>query len=317
MGILGVNFAAMITALQILVALLLDRLLGEPRRAHPLVGFGRLAVRIEQVLYGGPDEPLRRRRLRGLLAWSLAVLPFVLVAAALQALPALLADVAGVLLLYLALGGRSLAEHGRAVDRALACGDLDLARQRVGYMVSRETAGLDAEGVRRATVESILENGNDAVFGALFWFVLAGAPGVVLYRLANTLDAMWGYRNQRYRDFGAFAARLDDLLNWLPARLTALAYGLAGCTAQALRCWRGQARAWEGVNPGVVMAAGAGALGVRLGGPATYHGIRIERPVLGSAVALPADAIERSLLLLRRAVAIWLVVLLVGGLFLA
>ena len=307
----------MITALQILVALLLDRLLGEPRRAHPLVGFGRLAVRIEQVLYGGPDEPLRRRRLRGLLAWSLAVLPFVLVAAALQALPALLADVAGVLLLYLALGGRSLAEHGRAVDRALACGDLDLARQRVGYMVSRETAGLDAEGVRRATVESILENGNDAVFGALFWFVLAGAPGVVLYRLANTLDAMWGYRNQRYRDFGAFAARLDDLLNWLPARLTALAYGLAGCTAQALRCWRGQARAWEGVNPGVVMAAGAGALGVRLGGPATYHGIRIERPVLGSAVALPADAIERSLLLLRRAVAIWLVVLLVGGLFLA
>ncbi len=308
----------MITALQILVAWLLDRLLGEPRRAHPLVGFGRLAARIERAVYGGNGVSPSQRRLRGLLGWALAVMPFVLLAALLQRLPAPLAQAVGVALLYLALGGRSLREHGLAVVRALGRGDLALARRRVGYMVSRETVSLDAEGVRRATVESILENGNDAVFGALFWFALAGIPGVVLYRLANTLDAMWGYRNERYRHFGTFAARADDLLNWFPARLTGLAYGLAGRTRQALRCWRAQAPDWEGINPGVVMAAGAGALGLRLGGPARYHGIRIERPALGCGETVAGgDAIERALALLDRAQGLVLAAILTGGLFLA
>src|SRR5690606_40847636 len=120
-----------------------------------------------------------------------------------------------VLALYCALGLRSLGEHVLPVAEALRRGDLDAARQRVGYLVSRETRELDEPAVARAATESVLENGSDAVFAALFWFVVAGAPGVVLYRLSNTLDGMWGYCNQRFEPFGWAAARIDDVLNYL------------------------------------------------------------------------------------------------------
>ncbi len=308
----------MITALQILAALLLDRLLGEPRRWHPLVGFGRLAGWLEARLYGTAEPVSAWRRLRGALAWGLAVVPPVAVTAMTGWLPAPVGIPLGIVVLYLAIGARSLAEHARAVEAALARQDLDAARTRTAYLVSRETGRLDAPDLRRATIESVLENGNDAVFGALFWFLVAGPAGAVLYRLANTLDAMWGYRNTRYRDFGSFAARMDDVLNWLPARLTALAYGLAGRTTDALRCWRTQATAWHGINPGVVMAAGAGALGMRLGGAAVYHGRERRRPTLGADdVPLDAHAIERSLRLLHRALGLWMLVILAGGFALA
>jgi len=308
----------MITALQILAALVLDHLLGEPRHGHPLVGFGRLAGWLEARLYGSADRSGTHRRWRGALAWCLAVVPFVILAAMIDLLPAAIGISLGIIVLYLAIGARSLAEHARAVEAALSRQALDVARTRAGYLVSRETGRLDASGLRRATIESVLENGNDAVFGALFWFLVAGPAGVVLYRLANTLDAMWGYRNTHYRDFGAFAARMDDVLNFLPARLTALSYGLAGRTRDALRCWRTQAAGWHGINPGVVMATGAGALGMRLGGLAVYHGCERKRPALGSDdIPLDAQAIERSLRLTQRALLLWVTAILAGGFALA
>lgn len=286
----------------------LDRLLGEARRWHPLVGFGALANALERFLNRGAW-----RKARGLLAWSLIVLPFV--ALACWATPHnVLGWAIDAGLLYLALGGRSLAEHAARVAGDLAAGDLAAARRHVGWMVSRDTRELDESGVAKACVESTLENGNDAVFGALFWFVLLGGPGAVLFRLANTLDAMWGYKNERFQQFGWAAARIDDALNYLPARLTALSYALFGKTRTALASWRAQAPTWESPNAGPVMAAGAGSLGLALGGAAIYHGRREERPTLGAGRPARGDDIVRVLQLVRRSLALWLALFLCWGL---
>lgn len=279
-----------------LAAVMLDRLLGEPRRFHPLVGFGNLASAIEKRLN-------RRSIASGLIGWALAVLPWVVLAFALRPLAPFAVDVA---LLYFALGAQSLGEHAEAVARPLAAGRLDEARQRVGWMVSRDTTQLDESGVAKAGMESVLENGNDAIFGALFWFALLGGPGALLFRLANTLDAMWGYRTERYNLYGRFAARFDDLLNWLPARLTALSYALLGRTGNALACWRAQAPGWDSPNAGPVMAAGAGSLGVQLGGAAIYHGQLEQRPLLGNGPAPVAGDLARAIVLIRRSLWLWL-----------
>ena len=191
------------------------------------------------------------------------------------------------------------------------------AREHVGWIVSRDTRALDESGVAKACVESTLENGNDAIFGALFWFALFGGAGAVLFRLANTLDAMWGYKNERFLRFGWAAARIDDVFNFIPARLTALSFALFGQTRRALACWRRQAPVWESPNAGPVMAAGAGSLGIALGGAAIYHGHVEERPTLGEGRAARAEDIARALHLLRRSTVLWLALLLIGGLICA
>ncbi|MHB8741569.1 MAG: adenosylcobinamide-phosphate synthase CbiB [Sulfuricaulis sp.] len=287
----------------ILLALALDFLLGEPRRFHPLVGFGRLALALERRWHGDTVW-------RGLVAVLILLIPLTSLAAFTRFMP--YGILLGVMLLYLAIGWWSLGKHALRVRDALLAKDLTEARRCVGLMVSRDTTMLDSAGVSKATVESVLENGNDAVFGAIFWYMVAGAPGVVLYRLANTLDAMWGYRNERYQRFGWAAARLDDVLNFIPARLTALSYALAGSTRTALRCWRTQGLRWKSLNAGPVMAAGAGSLGVLLGGPASYHGAVQQRPPLGEGRAPDADDIDGALQLIRHSLVIWLVAL-AGG----
>jgi adenosylcobinamide-phosphate synthase len=272
--------------------------------------FGRLASFIESRLY-------RDSRPGGVLAWVVAVLPVVLIAWRLDAWlrheSHWLSWAFEVLALYAVIGLCSLGEHARPVARALAEDDLPRARAAVGRMVSRDTELLDEAQVAAAATESVLENGNDAVFGALFWFVVLGAPGAVLYRLANTLDAMWGYRNARYERFGWAAARIDDALNFFPARLTALSYALLGDASRAWHCWRTQAPLWDSPNAGPVMAAGAGALGVRLGGAAPYDGVWEPRPVLGGGELPDARSVERALQLVRRCVVLWLVVVAVLG----
>ncbi|WP_267224849.1 adenosylcobinamide-phosphate synthase CbiB [Dyella silvae] len=293
------------TALAMVLAVLLDALLGEPRRHHPLVWFGRLASFIESRFYGD-------RRMAGIGSWCLAVVPAVgitwlTVAVSGKALP-WLAFAIEVAVLYLTVGLRSLGEHALPVARALELGDIATARHAVGRMVSRDTQDLDAQRVAAAASESVLENGNDAVFGALFWFAVLGAPGAVLYRLANTLDAMWGYRTARYERFGWAAARIDDGLNLLPARLTAFSYLLFGDARNAWRCWRTQAAQWDSPNAGPVMAAGAGALGVRLGGPAPYDGVWEPRPSLGDGEPPGASTIRNALRLVQRGVVAWLVI---------
>ena len=300
----------MSVALLTVAGVALDALLGEPRRWHPLVAFGNLGSRLEKRFNSGG----RGWRSHGVTAWFLAVIPLTLLATALSWLP-YIGWLVEVLALYCALGLRSLGEHVQPVADALRGGDLDEARTRVGYLVSRQTSELDETAVARAATESVLENGSDAVFAALFWFVVAGAPGVVLYRLSNTLDAMWGYRNERFERFGWAAARIDDVLNYLPARLVALTYALLGKTRLALKCWRQQAPKWDSPNAGPVMAAGAGALGVELGGPAIYHGELHERATLGEGPAADATAIERGWRLVCQGVWLWLLILCLGAEF--
>lgn len=297
----------LVLALKMAAGLLADRLFGEVRRFHPLVGFGRWAGWMERGcrrLFAGSDAGTPR--LAGVLAWALAVLPWVGAALWLRDAHPQAHWLVDVGLLYLALGGRSLAEHAQAIAAPLAAGDLGGARARVGWIVSRDTSALDAEGVAKAATESVLENGNDAVFGALFWFLVAGGAGALLFRLANTLDAMWGYRTPRYLRFGWAAARIDDVLNFLPARLTALTYAVLGRTRRALACWRRQAPGWDSPNAGPVMAAGAGALGVRLGGAAIYHGREELRPPLGEGRAPDVASIRGAVALVRHGAWLWL-----------
>ena len=302
----------------LLFAVLLDKWLGEPKRFHPLAGFGRLALWCETLMRKPAPtvETDKVVRIKGVLSVLFLLLPFVLISAALAAIPGW-GMLFQAVLLYFSIGATSLARHARAVANAMERNDLDLARSSVAMIVSRDTSAMQESDIARATVESVLENGSDAVFAALFWFLLLGAPGAVMYRLANTLDAMWGYRTVRYLHFGWGAARIDDVLNWVPARLTALTYTLLGNLPAAWRCWRSQGRLWYSPNAGPVMAAGAGALAIELGGPATYHGVTKDRPVLGEGREPCAADIERAISLVQRGLWLWVTLVVSGGMILA
>lgn len=272
-----------------------DLALGDPRRWHPVAGFGQAALRVERLVY----TPTRRRG--------------ALFAGALVAVVALGAELAGraarragagpgqvlAAATWAALGGRSLASEGRRIADLLDRGDLAGARAALPTLVGRETSGLDEEQVCRAAVESVAENTADAVVGALLWAAVAGPAGVVAYRSANTLDAMVGHRGERYQAFGWAAARLDDLMSWPGARggaaLAVLTAPLVGGSPRA--AWgavRRDASTHPSPNAGLMEAAFAGALGVGLGGPLSYGG-RVElRPRLGDGPPPRADDVRRA-----------------------
>ena len=289
------------TASAVIAAVLLDALLGEPKRWHPLVGFGWLASRLEHIL-NKSRSPLQLR-ISGLVSWLILLLPIVaLCYFASHSKASWLADV---VMLYFSIGASSLFLHARKIYTPLSEHKLADARYAVSMIVSRDTSQLNEKEIATATVESVLENGNDAIFSAIFWFLLFGGAGAVMFRLANTLDAMWGYRTSRYLYFGWAAARLDDLLNLIPARLTALSYALCGHTASALQCWHHQARTWYSPNAGPVMAAGAGAMQVKLGGAACYHGQLKQRPQLGLGQSANKNHILHAITLVKRSLSLW------------
>lgn len=309
------DFSFTVTALMVLAACLLDRLLGEPKYFHPLVGFGNLAKRCEQR-FNRNSASKERSQLRGLLCWCLLVItPTLLAGLLLTWLSASLQFIAASIVLYIAIGGRSLQEHAERVRVDLETNDLDAARTHVSWLVSRDTTELDTQGVSKACIESVLENGNDALFAPIFWFCFLGPAGAILYRLANTLDAMWGYRTTRYLNFGRAAAKLDDALNYVPARLTALSYALVGNTRKALACWQTQAPQWDSPNAGPVMAAGAGALDVKLGGAADYHGATEHRPQLGCGYLPKVSDIANAQQLQRHTLWLWLATISLAAIF--
>jgi len=272
-----------------------DIAVGDPRRWHPVAGFGRLALAAERRAYA----PTRARG----AAYAAALV----VSAALAAeLAARLADRRGLghdaafaAMTWAALGGRSLVSEARGLAAHVDGGDLDAARRALPALCGRDPEALDADGLCRAVVESVAENTADAVVGPLFWGAVAGPAGVAGYRAANTLDAMVGHRSERYAAFGWAAARLDDVLNWPVARVSALLAAacaplVAGSPRRALRTTRADGPAHPSPNAGHIEAAFAGALGLRLGGPLAYAG-RVEvRPVLGAGRAPATEDVRRA-----------------------
>ena len=286
-------------------ALVLDALAGEPealwrRVPHPVAAMGRLIDWLDGRLNVGP-----RRRRGGVLAVLALCAVSVAVAALIQALPFgwVLATLGAAVL----LAQRSLAEHVVAVadglDRSVEDG-----RAAVSRIVGRDPQSLDRAGVARAAIESAAENFSDGVVAPAFWFLLAGLPGIVLYKAVNTADSMIGHRDARYAEFGWAAARLDDLLNWIPARLSAVLICLAGGRTGALRVvWR-DARLHRSPNAGWPEAATAAVLDVALAGPRVYGGVVVDDPYLnpeGGRHPGPAD-IRRAVALIWRAWAVLL-----------
>jgi adenosylcobinamide-phosphate synthase len=263
-------------ALGLLLGAVLDQLVPDPRRGHPVAVFGTVATAVERRCYADS-------RRRG-AAFTVACVGGVLV------LGRLVERRGGVLTTAAAtwtvLGGRSLRAEAAAVHDHLAAGELDAARRRITHLVGRDPSALNADGVARAAVESVAENTCDAVVAPLFWGAVAGVPGLLGYRAANTLDAMVGHRSRRYARFGWAAARLDDAANLVPARLTAAlvaaaARGVAGDGEAARRVAIRDGRRHPSPNSGWSEAAYAGALGLRLGGANSYGGRVEQRPLLG------------------------------------
>lgn len=272
--------------LQILLALGLDLLLGDPRwLPHPICAIGWLAQRIE--------SPLRRRltlRFAGITAVVIVIVISVLSAFLLQQCAALihplLGNLVSIWLLYSCFAMQSLRQHALAVFKPLQQNDLVVARQQVSMLVGRDTESLDESEIIRATVESVAENSVDGVTAPLLFALIAGVPGAFFYKAVNTLDSTYGYKNARYLQFGWAAARLDDLVNFIPARLTALLVFPAAWICRfdlkgSWRIFRRDRHKHPSPNGGQIEAATAGALGVRLGGENSYLGIKSIRPFLG------------------------------------
>jgi adenosylcobinamide-phosphate synthase len=290
------------TALGLALGAGADLVLADPRRGHPVAGFGAAALALERRTW-------RDSRSTGAAHVLLLTGATTLLGTALDRgtrrhpVARTLVTAAAT---WAVLGGTSLGRAATSMQRALDAGDLPAARAALPALAGRDPAGLDAEELSRATVESVAENTSDAAVAPLVWGAVAGVPGLLAYRAVNTLDAMIGHRSPRYGRFGWAAARLDDAANWLPARITAAltvaCAPLVGASARgALRVWLRDGASHPSPNSGRCEAAAAGALGVRLGGRNVY-GSRVEvRPVLGDG-RRPASADIRRAVRLSRAV---------------
>lgn len=331
------EFASVIT---LLLALLLDKVFGEAKHFHYLIGFGWLANKLETQLNPAASkqsaskqsistkaslkhtsltravlkQPALKTKLLGTLAWCLLVLPLpVLYFFLIEHLTWYWQIAADATVLYLAIGLNSLHQHAMQIYRPLKSGDLNNARHFTGYIVSRETTTLTEQEMSRATIESMLENGHDSVIASLIYYLIGGAPLVILHRFANTLDAMWGYKNTRFLNFGYASARLDDVLGFISGKCCTLLYAIQGMKQglfyKAIGNAYLQGNEYKSHNGGWVMAAGATVMDKKLGGSALYHGNVIHSASLGSGKDVTIDDIPTSLTLVSRAS--WILVIMV------
>ena len=282
--------------LPLLLAWGLDLWLGDPiQLPHLVVGFGKLIAKGERVWNKG-----KGRLWKGaLMAIILVVATFVISDCLLGILPGVLHTLVSALLIFYCLAGttliREVREVFRAVDRSLEEGRVQVAR-----IVGRDTSELSAQEVRTAALETLAENLSDGVIAPLFWYALLGVPGMLAYKMVNTLDSMIGYRNERYKDFGCFAARLDDVANYLPARLTALLMILASKRISLIKFVWKYGNQHASPNSGYPEAALAGILDCRFGGPHNYFGQEVWKPYIGNKERLFTTADMRVAVRINR-----------------
>lgn len=283
---------------QVLTAVALDLLLGDPRwMPHPVKIMGRFALMLEPAVRriipsartAGIAAAFMVIGCSGLAAWALVRLA--------GALHPWAADVISIFLIYTSVAARDLAHHSAEVFRALEARDLELAKKRVSWIVGRDTINMNEEDVVRAAVESVAENTSDGVIAPLLYAFLFGPVGAILYKSINTLDSTFGYKNERYIDFGWCAAKIDDLSNWAPARITAFLIAAAAFITgmrprRAILITRRDGRLHASPNSGLSEAAMAGALGIQLGGPVWRKGKLDPMPFMGD----PVNPIENALI---------------------
>jgi adenosylcobinamide-phosphate synthase len=291
------------------VAMAVDALLGWPswlfaRIGHPVTWLGRLISAIDAAWNRDSDPPAFRRA-AGVAGALLVIAISVAIGWVLQSLlpwgwiEIILVGVLAWPLVAL----RSLHDHVAAVAKPLQAGDIAAARAAVSRIVGRDPATLDEAGIARAAIESLAENASDGIVAPVFWGALFGLPGILGYKAINTLDSMIGHRSERHEAFGWAAARIDDVANFIPARLTGFLFVLlASRRSEALSCMTRDARRHRSPNAGWPEAAMAGALGVRLSGPRIYHGSATDEPWLNEGARDPLAAdISQGLTIYRRA----------------
>ena len=291
------------------VAMAVDALLGWPaplfaRVGHPVTWLGRLITTVD-IAWNRPSDPPAFRRAAGVAGALLVIAVSAALGWVLQSVLALgwIQFVLVGILAWPLVALRSLDDHVAAVASPLQAGDIAGAREAVSRIVGRDPATLDEAGIARAAIESLAENASDGIVAPLFWGALFGLPGIFGYKAINTLDSMIGHRSERHEAFGWAAARIDDVANFIPARLTGFLFVLlAPRRAEALSCMTRDARRHRSPNAGWPEAAMAGALGVRLSGPRIYHGSITNEPWLNEGARDPLAAdITQGLTVYRRA----------------
>ncbi|MDP1619251.1 adenosylcobinamide-phosphate synthase CbiB [Phenylobacterium sp.] len=294
-----------------LAALVIEAVVGYPDRVHrraphPVVGLGAVIGAGERRLNRSDLSP-RRRRAGGIATLLAAVGAAAVAGVAASRLP----RPGPVLAATIGLAQRSLYDHVEAVARALDADDLPAARAAVGKIVGRDTEALDRSGVAAAAIESLAESFNDGVVAPAFWLLLAGLPGLYAYKAVNTADSLIGHREPRWKDFGWAAARTDDLMNLIPARLAGAL--IAAASGRGWRTMFRDARLHASPNAGWPEAAMAGALGVRLGGPVAYDGVMTERPTFGEGPPPTPGDLRRALGAYVRACGLLWAAIAIGG----
>ena len=299
------------SAISLLIGWMLDLLIGDPiRLPHPIVWFGKMIAFLEHRLNKGAH-----RKLKGALTALFLVGVVFLVTWGIRYLlspyPSYLTIVFDALIIFYCLAGTTLIREVLAVFRALER-SLDEGRQQVARIVGRDTTELSAQEVRTAALETLAENLSDGVIAPLFWFALLGTPGMLAYKMVNTLDSMIGYQTARYRDFGCWAAHMDDIANYLPARLTAFLMILSqrNCFSPSLYrfVWR-NGKKHASPNSGYPEAALAGILNCRFGGPHTYFGQRFDKPYIGDNDRLLNIYDMKKAIRVNRMAELWMVII--------